>query len=196
MIVNGEKGNVKGSGAPSKLIRIPLFTFSFLLFTHLAQALIGEVKKDPTDMLKQYLALDERGARLDAISFETLKPYIDWKEEPAWGHSVVISQVKVIDDVKQWEILGPIDVFIPVEFTIVGHVYWDSVTFILEPHTEVIKFHVKGIKDRWRIVDPILPPHVGIKHMLNRVRLALAEEKDGTRLATLTALREDLQKLK
>lgn len=173
-----------------------IFPLSLVCFPLVALALIGEIKKDPTDMLKQYVALDERGARLDAISFETLKPYINWKEEPAWGHAVVISQATVIDDVKQWEVLGPIDVFIPVEFRIVGLVYWDSVTFIPEPHTEVIKFHIKGIKDRWRIVDPILPPHVGLKRMINQVRLAIAEEKDRTRLATLTALREDLQKHK
>ncbi len=173
-----------------------IFHFSLACLPLAALALIGEVKKDPTDMLKQYITLDERGARLDAISFETLKPYIDWKEEPAWGHTVVIAQATVIDDVKQWEILGPIDVFIPVEFKIVGSVYWDSVTFLSEPRTEVVKFHVKGIKDRWRIVDPILPPHVGVKHMLNRVRLALADEKDQARQATLTALKEDLQKLK
>ena len=173
-----------------------MFLFSLVCVPLAALALIGEVKKDPTDMLKQYITLDERGARLDAISFETLKPYIDWKEEPAWGHTVVIAQATVIDDVKQWEILGPIDVFIPVEFKIVGSVYWDSVTFLSEPRTEVVKFHVKGIKDRWRIVDPILPPHVGVKHVLNRVRLALADEKDQTRQATLTALKEDLQKLK
>lgn len=175
---------------------IVLFTVTVSLVPFSSLALIGEVKKDPTDMLKQYVALDERGARLDAISFETLKPYIDWKEEPAWGHAVVISTATVIDDVKQWEILGPIDVFIPVEFRIVGLVYWDSVTFISEPHTELVKFHIKGIKDRWRIVDPILPPHVGLKRMINLVRQAIADEKDGTRLATLTALREDLGKTK
>jgi hypothetical protein len=78
----------------------------------------------------------------------------------------------------------------------VGLVYWDSVTFIPEPHTEVVKFHIKGIKDRWRIVDPILPPHVGLKRMINQVRLALSEEKDPMRQVTLTALKADLERLK
>ncbi len=177
-------------------MRIAVVALSFVLLPYLALALIGEVKKDPTEMLKQYVTLDERGARLDAISFETLKPYINWKEEPAWGHAVVISQATVIGDVNQWEILGPIDVVIPVEFRIMGLVYWESVAFLPEPRTEVVKFHIKGIKDRWRIVDPILPPHVGLKRMINQVRLALAEEKDSARQATLTALKADLEKLK
>lgn len=187
---------MKGHQGTFALIAVALLTLSFCPSPYLAQALIGEMKKDPTEMLKQYVSLDERGARLDAISFETLKPYINWKEEPAWGHAVVISQVTVIGDVDQWEILGPTDVIIPVEFRIVGLVYWDSVTFIPEPHTEVVKFHIKGIKDRWRIVDPILPPHVGLKRMINQVRLTLSEEKDPMRQATLTALKADLERLK
>lgn len=173
---------------------IVIVTVTLCLLPFVARALIGEMKKDPTDMVAQYVMLDERGARLDALSFETLKPYIDWKEEPAWGHAVVIAGYKVVGDVKQWEVLSEIDVLIPVEFKILGLVYWETASFIPESHTEVVKFHVKGIRDRWRIVDPILPPHVGHKRMVQLVRQALIDEKATARQAALSTLREDLQK--
>ena len=173
---------------------IVLLTVPLCLVPFVARALIGEMKKDPTEMVTQYVRLDERGARLDALSFETLKPYIDWKEEPAWGHAVVIAGYKVVDDVKQWEVLSEIDVLIPVEFKILGLVYWETASFIPESHTEVVKFHVKGIRDRWRIVDPILPPHVGHKRMGQLVRQALIDETATARQSALSTLRDELQK--
>ena len=33
----------------------------------------------------KYFALDNKGVRLDASSFESVAGYVDWKEEPAWG---------------------------------------------------------------------------------------------------------------
>jgi hypothetical protein len=49
---------------------------------------------------------------------------------------------------------------------------------------------------RWKIIEPILPPHVGQKRMLNVVRQAMLEEKDGTRQASLAALQAELRKAK
>lgn len=159
-------------------------------------ALTGDMKKDPTQMVKQYLMLDQNGARLDALSFETMKPYINWKDEPAWGHAVVISGYTMATEAKQWEVISDIEVVIPVTFRVLGLVYWETASFLPESGEIEVKFRIKGIKDRWRIVDPMLPPHVGQKRMINYVRQAMLDEKDSQRLATLTTLRDDLKNAK
>jgi len=43
-------------------------------------------------------------------------------------------------------------------------------------------------------MEPILPPHVGQKRMLNVVRQAMLEEKDGVRHESLAALQAELRK--
>jgi hypothetical protein len=41
--------------------------------------------------VKRYVELDHKGARLDAMSIESVASYTGWNEEPAWGHVVVRS---------------------------------------------------------------------------------------------------------
>ena len=64
----------------------------------------GALDQSPTAVVKRYVGLDKKGARLDAMSFETLVPYIDWTEEPLWGRVVVIQDVIVPEDYRQWDI--------------------------------------------------------------------------------------------
>ncbi|MER3425416.1 MAG: hypothetical protein C4293_21450, partial [Nitrospiraceae bacterium] len=135
-----------------------------------------------------------KGARLEAISWESQKPYIGWKEEPVWGHVVVISTYEVLEDIRQWEVKNSLDVVIPVEFKVLGAVYLEKATFLFEPQVERIGFRVKAVQGLWRIVEPIVPPHVGQKRMINFVRQAMIEETDPTRLAALTSLRDELRK--
>jgi len=155
-------------------------------------AVTGDLKKDPTELLDKYLSLDLKGARLDPMTWETLKPYINWKEEPVWRHAVVVIGYQLIDDVAQWEVIGPLEVVIPVEFRVLGGMYWDTAGFLAEAQVEQVRFRIKAIGDRWRIMEPILPPHVGQKWIINYVRQAMLQETDPDRLATLTSLRDDL----
>jgi hypothetical protein len=186
----GHQGMIRPFG------RRVLVVLSFLLLADPVLALVGDMRKDPTEMVKQYLMLDQNGARLDALSFETMKPFINWKEEPVWGHAVVISGYTMATEIKQWEVISDIEVVIPVKFRVLGLIYWETASFLPESGEIEVRFRIKGIKERWRIIDPILPPHVGQKRMINYVRQAMLEEKDPSRLATLTALRDDLKNAK
>ena len=177
-------------------MRLLFVSLALFLFPVPVVALTGDIKKDPTEMVKQYLMLDQNGARLDALSFETMKPYINWKDEPAWGHAVVILGYTMAMEIKQWEVISDIEVLIPVKFRVLGLVYWETASFLPESGEIEVKFRIKGFKERWRIIDPILPPHVGQKRMINYVRQAMLDEKDPSRLATLTALRDDLKNAK
>jgi hypothetical protein len=152
--------------------------------------------RDPVELVKKYVSLDQKGVRLESRSWETLKPYVHWKEEPAWGHVMVTGSYKVVEDIKQWEIVNMLEVVIPVEFQVLGAMYWETAGFLPEKRVEQVKFRVKEVGGRWRIIEPLLPPHVGQQRMINYVRQAMLQETEPSLLASLAALRDELQKAK
>ncbi len=154
------------------------------------------VSHSPAKVVEKYFALDNKGVRLDAASFESVAGYVDWKEEPAWGKVIVINGFRVPDDFRQWEIVNRLEVVVPVEFHVLGVMYLDTAGFVPEPGTEQARVRLKVQNGRWKIMEPILPPHVGQKRMLNVVRQAMLDEKDGTRQASLAALQAELRKAK
>ncbi len=154
------------------------------------------ITHSPAEVVQRYFSLDNKGARLDAASFDTLGPYVQWKNEPAWGKIVVINGFSVPDDYRQWEVVTPLEVVIPVEFKILGSVYLDTAGFVPDPMVEQVRVRVKVFGYRWKIVEPMLPPHVGHKRMVNFVREAMLEETEETHRADLDSLQRDLRKAK
>ncbi|HSE60226.1 MAG TPA: hypothetical protein VLA99_16115 [Nitrospiraceae bacterium] len=188
-------------GRPRRLLSLPvvvLMVFIGLwgLMAGQAGAQSGGLTHDPTEILKRYFTLDSKGARLESLSYETVAPYVAWKDEPVWGHAVVIEDFKVIDETSQWEIVNNLEVVIPVEFKVLGLVYYEKAVFIPEPGPEVVRVRVKAVRNRWRIVEPVLPPHIGHKRMINHVRQAWLDETDLAKREQLDALREAIRKAK
>ena len=154
----------------------------------------NSISHSPAQVVEKYFALDNKGVRLDASSFESVASLVDWKEEPLWGKVIVINGFTVPDDFRKWEIVSTLEVLVPVEFHVLGVMYMDSAGFVPEPGTEQVRVRLKVQGARWKIMEPILPPHVGQKRLLNFVRQAMLEEKDGTRQASLAALQAELRK--
>lgn len=150
----------------------------------------------PAAVVQKYFSLDNKGARLDATSFDTLGPYVDWKTEPAWGKIVVINGFTVPDDYRQWEVVSPLEVIIPVAFKTVGWVYLDTAGFVPDSTVEQVRVRVRVSGNRWKIVEPVLPPHVGQKRMLNFVRQSILEETEDLHRAGLAVLHTELRKAK
>ncbi|HYR60945.1 MAG TPA: hypothetical protein VEM37_06270, partial [Nitrospiraceae bacterium] len=86
----------------------------------------GSLKHSPSDVVKRYLALDFKGARLDSMSVETVASYTSWHEEPAWGHVVVTRGFVVAEQYRQWEVIDRLEVVIPVTFQVIGSVYLET----------------------------------------------------------------------
>lgn len=162
----------------------------------IGQAQTNAITHSPAEVLEKYLLLDTKGARLDAASFDTLAPYVAWKEEPLWGKIIVINSFSVPKDYREWEIVTSLEVVIPVEFKVLGAVYLDSAGFIADPSVEQVRVRVKVSNNRWKITDPVMPPHVGQRRMMNFVRQAMLEETQETKRATLAALQNELRKAK
>ena len=144
-------------------------------------------------LLKKYLELDNKGARLNSLSRESQKPYVGWKEEPVWGQLVVVGGYEVIEDFSQWDVKNNLDVVIPVEYKVLGSLYLEKAVFLSDPHIDRIGFRLKAVNGLWRVMEPIIPPHVGQKRVMNYVKQAIVEETDRSRVAELTALRDELR---
>ena len=156
-------------------------------------ALNRHITEDPTKTLGKFLALDKKGARLEATTWQVIEPYVDWKENLAWGHVVVISQFHIEDDVTKWEILSGLEAKIPVMFDVLGTMHWESVTFVPDVHRERHLFHIKAVYDRWQVLDPQLPPHVGRQRMIDFVRWNELNEPGASKKALFASLRQQLR---
>jgi hypothetical protein len=169
-----------------------------LLFVHGfdAAAQTGNLDHSPAEIVKKYFALDQKGAKLDALSYEALAPYRDWEEEPAWGRVVVIRGFSVPEHYLQWEIVNRLEVVIPVTFEVIGSVYLETAGFVPESGVEEIRVRVKAVNNRWKIIEPVLPPHVGQKRFVNFVREAWVKETEPAKRERLAELQDELRKAK
>lgn len=161
-----------------------------------ASAQTGALSHSPAEIVKKYFELDQKGAKLDSMSFETLAPYRSWEAEPAWGKVVVIRDFSVAEHYRDWQVVDRLEVIIPVTFQVIGSVYLETAGFIPEAAVEEIHVRVKSIKNRWRIIEPVLPPHVGQKRMINFVKEAWVKETEPAKRESLAALQSELRKAK
>ena len=168
----------------------------WLFLPHLTSAQTGSLQHSPAEVVKRFLTLDQKGARLDALSSAAVESYTSWDEEPTWGHIVVTMDFVVAEHYRQWEVINPLEVVIPVTFQVLGSVYMETAGFVEGTETEEIRFRVKAIRNRWKIVEPMFPPHVGQKRMLNVVREAWLKEVDQAKRDRLGSLLDELRKAK
>lgn len=177
-----------------------LFPLALLLGLFLiasdGRARTGDLTRDPSDLVRVYVSLDSKGARLESLSFESLRPYVNWTEEPPWGHAVVIEGFEVVDDVKRWQIVSNTEVVIPVRYRTVGAVYWNTASFIPDRQVEEVGFRIKAVRSRWKLVEPILPPHVLLKRFTNYVRASALEETNPAQRQALDTLHGELKRAK
>lgn len=155
--------------------------------------LTGDLTNNPVSIVEKVLSLDKRGARIEPFGWEGLKPYMGWEREPLWRRIVVIDDYEISRDVKQWDVVDLQEVVIPVRFRVVGTMAWESATFRSGAELEQVGFRVKAVDNRWRIVEPMLPPHVGVIRLKKYVRHAILQEADPMKRERLIALREALE---
>lgn len=185
------------SSADSLSKHIVLWTLCIsLLSSTAALAQVGGLDRSPAEIVKKYFSLDQKGAKLDSFSYAALTPYTDWREERAWGRVVVIRGFSVAEHYRQWEVVDRMEVVIPITFEVIGSVYMETAGFIPEPSAEEVRVRVKAVQNRWKIVEPMLPPHVGQKRMINFVREALLKETEAAKRESLTRLLDELRKAK
>ena len=163
------------------------------LFPVSALTLTTDLTNDPAKVIKKYLSLDKRGARLTADSYEAVRPYVAWdREEPAWERFVVIRKYSVTDDVTQWTIISSTEALIPVTFQVLGVVHMETATFVPEPREEQFSIRIRAVDNHWKMVSPVFPPHVGRQRLADFVKDTMLRETNDDRARTLRRLRDDL----
>ena len=161
-----------------------------------AWAQSGGLSHSPAEIVKKYFELDQKGAKLDSMSFEALAPYRGWDTEPIWGKVIVIREFSVAEHYRDWEVINRLEVVIPVTFQVIGSVYLETAGFFPETSVEEIRVRVKSINNRWRIIEPMLPPHVGQKRMINFVKEAWVKENEPAKRESLATLQSELRTAK
>jgi hypothetical protein len=161
-----------------------------------AWAQTGGLSHSPAEIVKKYFELDQKGAKLDSMSFEALAPFRSWDTEPIWGKVVVIREFSVAEHHRDWEVVNRLEVVIPVTFQVIGSVYLETAGFLPETSVEEIRVRVKSVKNRWRIIEPMLPPHVGQKRMINYVKETWVKETEPAKRESLATLQSELRKVK
>lgn len=161
-----------------------------------AWAQTGGLSHSPAEIVKKYFELDQKGAKLDSMSFEALAPFRSWDTEPIWGKVIVIREFSVAEHHRDWEVVNRLEVVIPVTFQVIGSVYLETAGFLPETSVEEIRVRVKSIRNRWRIIEPMLPPHVGQKRMINFVKEAWVKETEPVKRESLATLQSELRKAK
>jgi hypothetical protein len=79
---------------------------------------------------------------------------------------------------------------------VIGSVYLETAGFLPDDTVEEIRVRVKSIRNRWRIIEPVLSPHVGQKRMINYVREAWVKETEPAKRESLAVLQDELRKVK
>ena len=181
---------------PIILVFVLMFVLSPLGGVSHVLALTSDLTNDPVNIVKKYFSLDKRGARLHALSYEALRPYIAWGKEPSWGQVVVILDYTVSDDANEWEIVSHTEAVIPVTFQVAGIMYWKTATFLPERRVETVLVRVQAVLNHWRMTAPMFPPHVGRKRLINFVRKTMLEETNEERKGVLQRLRASLENAK
>lgn len=167
-----------------------------LFAASIVSAQTNSLDHSPADVVKRYLGLDYKGARLDVMSIDAVSSYTNWHEEPTWRQVVVIRGFTVAEHYRQWEVIDRFELIIPVIFQVLGSVNLETASFTQEVKTEEVRVHVKAVNNRWRIIEPMLPPHVGQKRMVNIVREGWMKETDQAKRGLLDSLRDELRKAK
>ena len=180
----------------NKSVPIVLILLGVILIAGDGKARTGDLTRDPADVVRVYVSLDSKGARLDSMSYESFRPYVNWSEEPTWGHAVIIEGYEVVDDIKKWEIVSNLEVVIPVRYRMLGSVYWNAASFIPDSQEMVVGFRVKAIHSRWKIIEPIQPPHVNRQRFVNYIRESALEETNPVQRQTLDALQAEVKRAK
>jgi len=109
-----------------------------------------------SELLQAYCALDFDGARLSSTTFERVNSMVAWAQEPGWD------AVKLVEGFT----LGAPQasgnrIEIPVFYEVVGAAEGPQVTRFGK-QVETVKFELESAGGTWKIVGPIIPPHVSL----------------------------------
>lgn len=112
--------------------------------------------KGAEEVVRQYYTQDFRGDRLSADTYDNMKPLFDWgpdRDEPGWDIAFIVDGIRVYNIRK----IRNDEQEVAVRYSVIGKLSND-ITFI--KFIELVEYKVKFINGEWKIVSPIIYPHI------------------------------------
>jgi hypothetical protein len=123
----------------------------------------------PKEVVKAYCQLDLQGARLASSGFPELANLYAWEEEPGWDTAIIVKSFQV----KSVKTNGN-NATVVVEYVQLGNMAGETLT--LKQGDDQISFKLKKSSGSWRIVAPVMAPHVSALAMQHHIEWLVNEE--------------------
>lgn len=133
----------------------PIPALLFILSMTLLPVATRAADPGPQNVVREFCQLDAMGARLASPRWREIAPLIAWPFDPAWDQILFITGYQI----GSTRALDEGRLAVDVDYAVVGEAsalgfepvsYRDRVTFILDTPDEI----------HWRIISPMVPPHV------------------------------------
>jgi hypothetical protein len=131
-------------------------------------SLHAEKRLPPEEVVKTYCRLDFEGARLGSSEFPEFGNLYSWEEEPGWDTAIIVKSFQV----KSVKTNGN-NATVVVEYVQLGKM---GETLTLRQGDERINFKLKKSSGSWRIVAPVVAPHVSVLAMQHHIESLVADE--------------------
>lgn len=125
--------------------------------------------RSPRAVVKQYCALDMKGARLSSQNSysDAIFALADWPEEPGWDSVTIVAGCKV-----QLVQIGKLRSEVSMQYAVLGTMSGSSVVRAVN-HSEVVTFDLENSNGEWKISGPMIRPHVSVDAAVGALRWLL-----------------------
>jgi hypothetical protein len=165
------------------------FCLLALYFVNITGIAVGSTET-PVNIVKKYCEADQNGSRLTSDAYAAVRPLVSWKDEPGWDHSFVITDF----DITSSRITKNGEVAVEVRYKVVAIINGDEL--LSYSFVELVDFVLAKYGKEWKIVQPIVPPHVSVSAVIANIKDVIKSEADKDRVRELKYLIVRLEDIK
>lgn len=123
----------------------------------------------PAEVVRAFCKLDFEGARLEAANYPKIAKLYSWKGEPGWDTALIVKSFRVKPVANNGNTASVI-----VEYTQYGELAGEE--FHLKEGANAARFKLKKISGSWRIIAPVIPPHVSVSAIRQHIEALVRDE--------------------
>lgn len=133
-----------------------------------ATDVLKDIQDNPKEIVELFCTEDSKGVRFSSATRRTLNTLIAWEGEPGWESISLIDSFSIITVSEEGN-----NAKVKVQYRVYGVLRG----FNWEPNNpdeeapsainEIIEFNLSKIQDSWKIVEPVIQPHISIEAALS-----------------------------
>ena len=131
------------------------------------------MQKLPAQVIGEYCHLDMQGARLSSNNPYTDRIFslVEWEDEPGWDGAEIVKGCRIVSAA-----VGDQKATVTMEYQVLGSS--DEYTIHPNKHLEKVTFNLIKSKARWRILKPVIAPHVAPSSLIANFQDLLKKQND------------------